>query len=283
MKEKTVAAIVLDKSGSMARTASQTVTGFNEYVQQIKQNAADIPTEVCLVTFNAEVYEHLWLEPVEKLAEAQPGEYVAQGSTAFYDALNYTINKLQKTGYDDTTTSYLIIVISDGEENASLHTNIAALREQIQGCDTKENWTITYMGCDKNYLKKLAKDTGIPLSNMAAWSNESAAQATYGYSSSAGKVGKFMQSRTSGIRGQSCNFYSADASQSADFAEIDKSVDVYKNPPDVNINMFIPPVATPTFGIVQNCVQAQVMTGGMHVQGTTSEGVFRSNSPVTWE
>jgi uncharacterized protein YegL len=261
-KEKTVVAIVLDKSGSMFGTREQTVTGYNEYVQQIKQNAKGLPTEVCLLTFNGEIYEHLWLEPAEKLEEASVESYQPTGSTAFYDALNYTINKLGKTGYDDATTSYLLIMISDGEENASVHTELPALKEHVESLENKDNWTITYMGCSKKALERVSQATGIKTQNMASWSNATPAQASFAYLSSAQMVNKYMCARGSGMKKMD-NFY-GDAG-SADFSAVDLPTVCGSAPPEPAI----------CGGSAQPAVAQMKCTSG-------GADVFASKGPVNW-
>ena len=304
-KEKTVVAIVIDKSGSMSGTIAQTVSGYNEYVQQIKTNAAGIATEVCLVTFNGDVYEHLWLEPVEKLTEATVQDYRPAGSTAMLDAMSYTFNKLNKTGYDDETTSYLVLVISDGEENSSKHATSAEIRETVEALEKKENWTITYMGCNKDYLRQVAVQTGINVSNMAAWSNKSAEYASHGLRKSSEQVGKYMRSRSSGVKAYCCNFYNEDsASEVADYEQVDNSV-----APTVVTAASLPsgcyvqnvPDQTATPVDIQS-LQDQLYNSGMLNAGSSyappiastyvpsifsnassGSGVFKADSPVTWQ
>jgi uncharacterized protein YegL len=272
-QEKTVVAIVLDKSGSMAGTAAQTVIGYNEYVQQIKQNAnKGVQTEVCLLTFNGEVFEHLWLEPAEKLEEASVESYQPTGSTALYDALNYTINKLGKTGYDDNTTSYLLIVISDGEENASTHTELPALKEHIESLESKDNWTITYMGCSKQVLEKVARATGIKTQNMAAWSNASAAHANYAYVNSAQHVNKYMSSRSAGMKKMEA-FYNDGGP--ADFTELSGSGVADAVDLQTSALNFISPA-------VCGMSAAQPAVAKMKCCTTGGADVFASGGPVNW-
>ena len=99
MKNKTIThvAILLDKSGSMAKTKEQAIVGFNEQIQQIKENAKDQDIRTYLITFNASVFEHVWGEPAEKLTEASAEDYIPSGGTAMRDAIGYTLQKLLDT------------------------------------------------------------------------------------------------------------------------------------------------------------------------------------------
>jgi len=171
-RQKTHVAIILDKSGSMGSIRAQAIQNYNEQIQQMKENAKDQDIFCSLITFNGEVFEHLWDEDVTKLEEADYASYVPAGSTALRDAIGYTIQKLQSTTTLDDNTAYLLLIISDGDENASTKFNVSQLREMIESCQATNHWTITYMGCDERYIKKLSEETSIPISNCAVWSND---------------------------------------------------------------------------------------------------------------
>lgn len=238
MKEQiTHVAIVLDKSGSMAGTKNQTINGFNEQIQQIKKNAEDGKFLVSLVTFDSDVYEHFWDQDVNEIAEANPNDYNCGGMTAMYDAVSYTLNKLQSESESnkDKDVAYLVVIISDGEENSSKHINQSALKELVESLDKKDNWTFTYMGCNKQYLEKLSKDMAIPLGNMAAWSNTTERATRRGMSANACKLGDYAKSRKRGLT-KSFGYYSGDVDQLADFSE-DTDIDVNVTPTLPNYNI----------------------------------------------
>ena len=122
-RKRTYVAIVLDRSGSMLKVKSETVKGYNEQVKTLLEEAS-IPdrgeTFASLVTFNGQVTEDFFNAPVEILREMHESQYEPSGWTAMYDAVGYTIEKLCKeTDITDEFNSYLIVVISDGEENRS--------------------------------------------------------------------------------------------------------------------------------------------------------------------
>lgn len=222
-KPKTIVAIVLDKSGSMRKTKKQAIEGYNEEIQQLKENSKDQDILVCLVTFNSNVDEHLWLEPAEKLVEASEEDYVPNGGTAMYDAMGYTIQKLlDTTDYEDKNTSYLIRVISDGESMSDSkygRDNVpsATLVEMIEACQDSKQWTISHMGCSASYLHKVAKATGISPSNMASWNNTHAEGATRGVKMAARKTGEFLQKRHLGVS-QSMGYMNDSIGEVADWA-----------------------------------------------------------------
>lgn len=216
-KQKTYVAIIIDSSGSMSETAAETVGGYNEHVQQMKNDAKDQEIYLSLVTFNGSVYEHIWNEPIENLEEANVNDFHPYGSTAMRDAIGYTIKKLKKTVVEDENTAFLIIVISDGKENASHHIGVNELKEDVQSLQNKGNWTFTYMGCDKKYLQQVARETAIPISNMATWSNCDSVAVSYAMDTSVDKLNSYFASRSQGVASLARCYCSSDATKSASY------------------------------------------------------------------
>lgn len=200
-KQTTHVAIILDRSGSMWRTKAATVRGYNEQVQQIKEDAQDKNHDifVSLVTFNGSVTEHLWDVPAEQLEEASEEDFIPKGSTAMRDALGHTIQKLlDTTDSDDKDTAYLVCVITDGEENSSKHFGAPALKELIESVQNSDRWTINYMGCDETYLKRVAKETSVPVANCAVWANDTVRNTDFAMNEMSGKLGGYFKMRSSG-------------------------------------------------------------------------------------
>lgn len=223
-KPKTHVAIILDKSGSMSGTKESAISGFNETVQDIKERAKTQEIYCSLVTFNGEVYEHLWNVPAEQLAEANPADYQPNGSTAMRDAVGYTVQKLlNTTDHENTEVSYLIYVISDGETNADHHYGTEALKELMSGVQATKRWTITYIGCSESYMQEIARQTSTPIANMASWSNSTAGGVKKGFANVRSRTQKYFDERELGGVGSS-NFASdqdgvvADYNQEATFS-----------------------------------------------------------------
>lgn len=211
MKQKTHVVVVLDQSGSMWKTKSSTINGYNEQVQQAKEDAEDQDILFSLITFNGNVKEHLWNVPVTEVQEANEQDLQTQGSTALFDALGYTIQKLlDTTDTEDENTAYLICVITDGEENTSKHYNANSIKELIESVQSTGKWTISYMGCDGNYLKEVARRTSVPVANCAVWSNSNKQNTEFAFSELKGKFGNYFRNRSKGVL-CSANFHSSES------------------------------------------------------------------------
>ena len=217
-KPKTNVAIILDKSGSMSTTKKGAISGFNEQVQQLKEDSKTQEIYCSLVTFNGEIFEHLWNVPAAQLSEANEEDFVPIGATAMRDAVGYTVQKLlNTTDHEDPNTAYLVIIISDGETNSDQHYSWDALRELTQGCEATKKWTFTYMGCTKEYMEELSQNVGTHVSNMAAWSNASVGAASKGFSGMRTRQAKYFTERSMGQLAAAN--YASDSLEVADFTE----------------------------------------------------------------
>lgn len=223
-KEKTYVAFILDKSGSMNSVKSQTIKGFNEHVEQIKEDAKDTEIFTSLVTFNGSVFESFWNQDANSLTHISNKDYQPNGSTALNDAIGYTLRKLaDTTDVNDENNSYLIFILSDGEENASCKISPSEVRELIDSYSKNDSWTFTYLGCDTSYLEQVSKNLNIPISNMACYTaNAAGTQKVFEHSKE--KFGDFLRSRKVGVKSLKACYYSNDVSSLADFS-VDQSVD----------------------------------------------------------
>lgn len=217
-KPKTHVAIILDKSGSMDKTKDSALMGFNEQIQQLKEDAKTQDILCSLVTFNGDVFEHLWNVPVSEISEIDAENYQPLGSTAMRDAVGYTVQKLlSTTDHEDPNTAYLVIVISDGDTNQDRHYTWSSLRELTQSCEATKKWTFTYMGCSKEYLEGLADQIGTSVGNMAAWSNATSDSAVLGFDHMRSRQKKYFAERAMGQT--YCANYSTSSHTVADFCD----------------------------------------------------------------
>ena len=276
---KPYVAVVLDKSGSMASTKEQTIQGYNEQVQQIKKNAKDQEVFVSLVTFSGDVFEHFWNEPADKLQEANAEDYVPDGTTSMRDAIGYTVQKLSKTAEKDSNNAFLVIVISDGATNDDKHVSREALRELIEGRQKQGNWTFTYMGCGRDVVERVARETSIPIANMALWENHTVKGTKRAMRRTGENVAKYLSAR--GISGASatCNFASDKDMCLADYTSDDGCVDAIVPPiggtPSIlpDLDNIAKPAAWQPMDIHANKV----------VSVSHAPGYFATGSSVSWE
>ena len=165
---KTYYLLILDKSGSMDNVISETVNGFNEQVQMIKNLKEKYPEQeiiVSLTTFNHDVEHDLFLAKPSQLKELEALRawqenrhnmvetvnliYRPGGLTALYDAIGRSVNKLRETikkEIKNNEASAVVVIITDGYENASREYSYEDIRQLIGKLEKSNNWTFSYLG-----------------------------------------------------------------------------------------------------------------------------------------
>lgn len=163
-------AIVLDMSGSMSSVRAETISGFNEQLQATKK-AATRKTLVTVCAFNEEVLFRAFEEPVKAVKLLTRDSYEPFASTAMYDAVGSTLEKLG----DKESDTYLVVIISDGLENASRTFNAVKVAKMIRSRQKTARWTFAYMGSNQDLSQ--ATDLGIFPGNVAMYSSSAAGTA----------------------------------------------------------------------------------------------------------
>ena len=186
---------VIDESGSMGSTKDATITGINEQIQQIQKDFGskkdDIETIVSLIKFNATPTAVFMHKPLEDLKEITAEDYTPGGNTAMYDAVGFAINKLKdRKDIDKDTTSSLLIVVSDGQENASKEFNSSSLAKVVGKLNETKRWTITYLGANQD-LSQVSQSSGLLRSNMASFDSHSTKGVTRAFAVNARAVSNY--------------------------------------------------------------------------------------------
>lgn len=135
--------IILDETGSMSVCKTATINGFNEYITNLKKEK-DI--NVTLTTFNSNkiniVYKNKNIGGVPILTDKT---YNPDFNTPLYDAVGKTIREIE----DAKNKENLIVVITDGEENASKEYTRQMIFDKIKEKE-KLGWTFVFMGANQD-------------------------------------------------------------------------------------------------------------------------------------
>jgi len=164
---------VLDKSGSMCSLRQQTVDNFNEQLQDMKK---DINTKqvnlISLITFAGArfIRDVRESQPLSQFEEIKLEDYEPDGCTALYDAIGHAIMKADVSidKYKNFDNAALIVILSDGGENASTEFNNEKITELIKNRQDSGKFTFTFMGCGE-IVRRQAYQIGIPQGNTTVW------------------------------------------------------------------------------------------------------------------
>jgi len=149
-KDLTELVFILDKSGSMSGLEADTIGGFNSMLA--KQQALEGECRITTVLFdnNYEVlHDRIDIKAVSPITEK---EYQVGGSTALFDALGRTIQKIanvQKyTAEDYRAPKVMFVIITDGQENSSREYNAKMIKALIERQKTKYGWEFIFLGAN---------------------------------------------------------------------------------------------------------------------------------------
>lgn len=129
---------IMDRSGSMTGFSEDTIGGFNSFIEKEKEK--DINTYVTTILFDNDyeiLYERKEINKVEKLTEK---EYWPRGTTALLDAIGKTITSFERK----IDGKALVVIMTDGYENASVEFSKKQIKEMIDNHD----WEFIYLGAE---------------------------------------------------------------------------------------------------------------------------------------
>lgn len=204
-KIKTYVAMILDQSGSMASIKAETISHFNEQLEEIVKNSADMDTRISLVVFNNKVEVKLANVSTATIKPLTNKTYNPNGTTAMYDAIGSTIEMLEKLkDINKKNVAVLFVVVSDGEENSSKKYNQEHIANKIKKLQKTKRWTFTYLGANQD-LSEVSKKLNIPTGNTMAFVANDAGmlRAT---AQSVSSMGTYMSERRAGTT-QTVGYY----------------------------------------------------------------------------
>ncbi|WP_066319643.1 vWA domain-containing protein [Bacillus sp. FJAT-29814] len=156
---------LLDRSGSMAGLESDTIGGFNGFIEKQKQMEGD--TLVTAVLFDDQ-YEILWNGIKAEQTKLTKRDYFVRGMTALLDAVGKTIldvgYRLAKTPEEDRPGKVIFVITTDGMENASREFTYEKVKELIKHQQEKYNWEFIFLGANIDAAEE-ADSLGIDVAN----------------------------------------------------------------------------------------------------------------------
>jgi Mg-chelatase subunit ChlD len=138
--------ILLDRSGSMADMWSEALGAVNSYVRKLADDRVD--TGVTLAVFDGDdgkldfkvvrdrIIPSTWHPVTNKDAEPR-------GMTPLCDATGKLVALAEAGGYDKV----VIIIMTDGHENASKEYSVGAAKVLLNRCRAK-NWQVLFLGAN---------------------------------------------------------------------------------------------------------------------------------------
>lgn len=143
---------LLDRSGSMRKILSDTIGGFNTFVDGQREEPGELT--VTLAQFD-DIYEVLYQTvPIAEVKNLTEKTFVPRGRTALLDSLARLIIDTGRTlaalAEDQRPEKVLFIIQTDGEENASREFSNAKIKEMIDHQKDIYKWEFIYLGANQD-------------------------------------------------------------------------------------------------------------------------------------
>ncbi|MBM7567078.1 vWA domain-containing protein [Paenibacillus sacheonensis] len=141
---------ILDKSGSMSGLEADTIGGYNAMLA--KQKAVEGEARITTVLFDNNyelLHDRIDLRAVSTISGK---EYAVGGSTALLDAIGATINKIgnaqKHTAEAYRADKVLVVITTDGMENASREYDYGRIKAMIERQTSKHGWEFIFLGAN---------------------------------------------------------------------------------------------------------------------------------------
>jgi len=141
---------ILDRSGSMTGLESDTIGGYNSMLE--KQQKLDGECRITTVLFD-DRYELLHDRiDIRAVSPIDATQYFVRGSTALLDAVGRTIHKIasaqQHTAAEYRADKVMVVIITDGYENASREYSLPAIKSLIEREKNDYGWEFIFLGAN---------------------------------------------------------------------------------------------------------------------------------------
>ena len=157
---------VLDESGSMYNSVNDVIGGFQKLIDEQKgeKNGECI---ISLYRFSGTVKKDYIGKPVNEVPKLY---YSPGGCTAMNDGVGTAIDEIGKWLSDmnesERPSKNIIVIMTDGQENASKEYNFDTVKAKIKHQEEKYSWTFVYMGTNLQDLKD-ANRLGIKMRSVS--------------------------------------------------------------------------------------------------------------------
>lgn len=147
---KTEIICILDRSGSMGSMLTETIEGFNSFIDE--QKAVKGKAKVTLVQFDNKydvIYSGVKLKNVPVL---DTNTFKPRGMTALLDAIGKTLTEQKERITNEKWADKVIVVIlTDGHENASQEFKTDTVKKLTKDAQD-EGWSFVYLGANQDAI-----------------------------------------------------------------------------------------------------------------------------------
>jgi uncharacterized protein YegL len=152
---------ILDRSGSMSSMRNDVIGGYESFVKKQREERGDCVFS--LVQFDDQYETPFTAVPIQHVSPKL--DYSPRGSTALRDAIGRTINavgeRLRRLKERDRPSKVIIVVMTDGEENASHEFTQPQIKDMVKHQSDQYQWEFLFLGANIDSFH-VAGSYGVP-------------------------------------------------------------------------------------------------------------------------
>ncbi len=161
---RTLVGMVLDASTSMDDMKRSVLNGYNEYLDTLGKEPAEI--RLMQTQFSDTVRVEHGPLPLAVVPRLTDHNYQTAGSTALYDGVGETIRKLEAEARAEDRV--IVLIMTDGDENFSRVWDLPNLHRAIKEKQAK-GWTFIFFGANTIDAKAAGAALGIEAGNVLSF------------------------------------------------------------------------------------------------------------------
>ena len=150
---------IIDRSGSMEPITTESIEGFNNFLNEQKREEGTASVTLYLFNDNLSlIYENLSINSTPYLDKKN---YIPDGGTALLDALGTVIDstgvRLSNTPEARRPEKVLICILTDGQENQSRIYSRVEILKKITHQTVNYNWIFVFLGANQDSFSEAEK------------------------------------------------------------------------------------------------------------------------------
>ena len=199
MTNKTYIGIIRDRSSSMIDHTKNAINDYNSQIDIIKQKMLSLNQDIIVSVYDFADYVNKNVVNSSAITLKQITNYESYGYTRLYDTIGEMITDFEKLpDYDNNNVSFLILILTDGEENRSISWDQFKLANKIKELNKTEKWTIVFR-VPKGY-KITISGLNIPKDNIIEWDVNNTKKLETSTNIQTKSIDNYLTARSTGVR-----------------------------------------------------------------------------------
>ena len=231
---KTHIAFCIDESGSVRGILVPLVKAYNKNVESIRDavlNESQEATMTALAFGNQNlIHRVLYVgQQVQTVTPLKTSDLNPSGMTPLFDSLYMAIKKLEELDDKNKDTTFVITIVTDGEENSSIRPGVPAALKLMKEKISTDRWTFTFL-VPNGSAQRFSSKYNITLGNIQEWDEKTEEGTTAAFITNAKAYQNYFVAKKSGLK-STTSFY-ADLSSTtvrearSELSEITKQVEI---------------------------------------------------------